>query len=291
LILIIGATGTTGSEVARQLSTRNVPFRVLARDPQKVRDLGLQGEVVQGDLSRPETLDAAFEGVERVYIATSAPDGQLATLEINAIEAAKKAGARHVVKLSALGVSADGPLAILGAPHWQVEQHLVASGLDYTLLKPTSFMQNYLNLDGETIRNQGAFYAPVGDGRVPLIDVRDIAEVAVVALTSDGHAGKTYTLTGPTANTYTEYAEKLSAAVGREIHFVDVPPQAFKETLLGFGIPEVYADGLGQLFALYASGQAEDVAPGVSEALGRAPRTFEAFARDHADAFKVAQPV
>lgn len=137
-----------------------------------------------------------------------------------------------------------------------------------------------------TIASQNAFYAAVGDAKVSIVDVRDIADVAVAALTEAGHKGKIYTLTGPQALTHTEMAAYLSTAIGRQITFVDVSPEAMQDSLLGLGMPVWQAEGLLEDYAHYRRNEAAAIESGVHDAIGKAPRSFEEFAHDYTSVFK-----
>jgi uncharacterized protein YbjT (DUF2867 family) len=203
--------------------------------------------------------------------------------QIAFIDAARQSGVAHLVKLSQFGAEAHSPVRFLRY-HAAVEAALQASGIAYTLLRPNLFMQGLLNFRS-TIATRNAFYAAAGDARVSVIDLRDIADVAVAALTEAGHEGKLYDLTGPQALTHAEMAEGLSKALGRQVAFVDIPPEAMRDVLLGFGVPVWQADGLIEDYAHYRRGEASAVTSGVRDATGKAPRSFEEFARDYAATF------
>jgi uncharacterized protein YbjT (DUF2867 family) len=153
----------------------------------------------------------------------------------------------------------------------------------FTFLRPNLFMQGLL-LFRDSIAKQGRFFAPASNARISAVDVRDIA-AAAAALTESGHEGKIYTLTGPEALTHAEMAEGLSQALGKPIAFVDVPPDALRETLTTMGVPAWQAEGLVEDYAHYRRGEAAVVEPGVEAATGQPPRTFAEFARDYANAF------
>ena len=168
--------------------------------------------------------------------------------------------------------------------HGVVEAAIRASGLTFTFLRPNLYMQGLLHFR-QSIQAQSAFFAAAGDTRISAVDVRDLADVAVAALTTAQHDNQSYALTGPEALTFAEMAHQLSRAVGRTITFVDVPPAAMRGALAEQGFPAWQADGLLEEFAMYRRGEAAGVAPGVRDVLGRPPRAFATFARDYAPLF------
>jgi uncharacterized protein YbjT (DUF2867 family) len=283
MILVTGATGSNGTEIVTRLTTRHVPVRAMVRNLGRARAIALPYvDVLEGDFDRPATLLTALAGVERAFLLTSSSERAEAQ-QIAFIEAARQSGVAHIVKLSQFGADAHSP-GRFQRYHAAVEVALHASGIAYTLLRPNLFMQGLFNFRS-TIATQHAFYAAAGDAEVSAVDVRDIAEVAVAALTESGHAGKIYELTGPQALTHAEMAAHLSKALGRPVAFVDIPPEAMRDTLLSVGFPVWQADGLLEEYALYRRGEAAAVTSGVRDAIGEAPRSFEAFARDYAAMF------
>jgi uncharacterized protein YbjT (DUF2867 family) len=285
MLLVTGATGTTGTEVLRGLAEREVEVRALIHDESKshaVRELG--AEPVVGEMGDPKMLEPALEGVERAYLVSPVTPMQ-AEYEQVFVETAKAAGVKHVVKLSVIGASTQSPLRF-GKNHAVVEQALRDSGLDWTFLRPNGFMQNNLAWPAQV--HDGTFYSPVPDAAFSIVDARDVAEVAVAALTTEGHGGKAYALTGPEAISYREQARRLFAAAGREVTVEEVDAEAVKQALVQAGVPPWNAEGLAEVWELYASGGATLVATGVQDVLGRPPRDLDTFARDHAAAFKAA---
>lgn len=285
MILVTGATGTTGREVLKELRAAGVSgVRALVRDPARaafIRESGF--ETVGGDFDRPETLDAALEGVERALLLTP-PSPQTLEQQRAFIEAARRAGVRRVVKLSAIGADAAAPEGF-GKWHGQSEEVLKSSGVAWTMLRPNFFMQNLLGQAGQ-IAATGGIYQPLGDARASFVDVRDIAAVAARTLTEDGHEGQTYTLTGPEALSYADVAAKVSEAAGREIAYVPITPAQFREGALAAGLPEWLVSALEQLNETFVSGRAAEVTDDVRRAARREPTTFDRFARDHAGDFK-----
>jgi uncharacterized protein YbjT (DUF2867 family) len=280
-ILVTGSTGTIGGEVARQLIAAGVRPRLLVRDPAKAREFEGKADIVKGDLGDAASLERAMRGVEKLFLVGSGVDGQ--ALEAKAVDAAKKAGVKHVVKLSVLGAQEE---AITFARwHRPVEGQLEASGMAWTFLRPVNFMSNMLGNIG-SIKGQGAFYEPTGDGKTSVIDPVDVGAVAVKALTEPGHEGKAYTLTGPEALSSAEQAAVLTKALGREVKFVDVPPEAAKQAMAGTGMPAAYVDALLDLLAAMRAGRTATVTDSVQKVVGRKPGTFADWARRHAAAFK-----
>jgi uncharacterized protein YbjT (DUF2867 family) len=283
MLLVTGATGTTGMEVLKALKARGAAARALVRDETKahhLRDLGF--EPVTGDLGDPRTLGPALEDVERAYLVS--PMGPMQSeFEQAFLETAKAAGVKHIVKLSVIGANPEAPLRF-ARTHAKVEQALRDSGLAWTLLRPTSFMQNTLAWGARVL--DGVFYSPVPDAAFSIVDARDVAEVAAVALTEEGHADKAYGLSGPEPVSYRDQAKRVFAAAGREIEVQEIPVETLKRELVRAGVPPWNAEGLSEQFEQYASGGLQMVTSGVKDVLGRDPRTIDEFAKDHADAFK-----
>jgi len=258
------------------------PARALVRSPEKadsIERLGL--EAALGDFEQPDTLDAAMTGCDHLFL-LSPPSPHQPEQERNAIDAAKRAGVGHVVALSVLGSSPDASVAF-GRWHGEIDRHLAESGLPHTLLLPSGFMQNFL-ASAQTVAEQGVLYGMTGETRVSYIDTRDVAAVAARVLTSPGHEGKAYALTGPEALSGDEVAERLSAATGRQVRYVDVPPDTFR-ALAGAGLPGWLVDRLIELNTMMGAGHAAGVTDEVATLLGRQPRTFEQFAAEHRAAF------
>ena len=283
MILITGATGNNGTEILKRLPTADVPVRAMVRNRERASAIASPHvEVVEGDFDRPETLLAALDGVQRAFLLTHSSERARAQ-QIAFVDAARQSGVTHVVKLSQFAADANAPDRFRRY-HAVVEELLQESGLAYTILRPNLYMQGLLNFRS-TIATQNAFYAAAGDAKVSMVDVRDNADVAVAALTKPGHEGKIYELTGPQALTHAEMAEGLSKALGRQVAFVDIPPEAMRDALLGVGLPAWRAEGVVEDYALYRRGEAAAVTSGVRDAIGKAPRTFEEFAHDYAAMF------
>jgi uncharacterized protein YbjT (DUF2867 family) len=288
VILVAGATGKVGQEVVRQLSAAGVPVRALVRDPVRASHIRLPGvDIVVGDLARPETLDPALSGVDRVFLASPA-DPEQVTLQGNMVQACKRSGARHLVKVSVAG----GPDAAtqIGRWHWTTEKQIEATGLGFTMLRPNLFMQQTLRL-APSIASSGSFSLPCGAGEVSIVDARDVAAVAVCALTQGGHDRKIYDLTGPEALSFDAMADAISQAIGRRVDYVHVPPEYARKQMLAEGLPRWLAEDMLVLFASIREGYGAAVTDAVPKLTGQKPRTFQRFARDHAQAFREGRPL
>lgn len=283
MILITSAPGNNANAVIRELTKAGVRVRALLRNPNSAGEIkGPLVEVAVGDFLNTASLDAALRGVEKAFLIPPT-DPRSVEMQVNFIRAAKRAGTRHVVKLSVNGADVNSPVRV-ARWHAEGEKELEASGIPFTHLRPNAFMQNLLGL-APTIVSQGEFYQPAADGKVSHIDVRDIAAVAAKALTENGHQGKTYVITGPEALSYDEAASKISKAIGKPVKYVNVTPEDFKKSLLGWGIPEFMADGLNEFFAAIRAGYCAVVTNTVEEVTKRKPISFDDFVRDFAGAF------
>ena len=281
MILITGASGNVGKEVLKQIVPTGANVRAAFQTVTKAAAAPSGVEIVTMDYNQPQTLQAALKGVEKVFL-VGPPTANLPVLERKAIDEIKRSGVRHVVKLSAMG----GRDAIFLRQHADSEDYIKSSGVAYTFLRPNGFMQNFVTYNGATINSQNAFYGSQGEGKVSHIDLRDIAAVAVKTLTEHGHEGKAYTLTGPEALSNPRVAEILSEDTGREIKYVDLTAEQFKQALLGAGLPEWSANALVDLQQFYRRGSASAVTRDVEQLLGRKPISFEQFSRDYAQAFQ-----
>jgi uncharacterized protein YbjT (DUF2867 family) len=283
MLLVFGATGHIGSELVSTLSSMRVPAVAVTRNPERATHLpGIRW--TQADLAEPASLEPLFEDVDGMFLLT-ANGTDLARLQINAIRAAQGAGVRHVVKLSALGAS-DHSRSPIGKAHYEAETALLASGLPWTILRPHVFMQNLLD-QARMIAREGRFYAAAGDGKIPFIDTRDIAAVAAATLTQPGHESKKYVLTGPAALSYYDVAAVLSDVLGRRVEYVADSLEEARDRMVRAGAPAWTIDGALALAAYQrAGGPTAVVHDTVSQILGRPPRSFLEFARDHAAVFR-----
>ncbi|MDO6389521.1 SDR family oxidoreductase [Pontibacter sp. BT731] len=284
-ILVTGATGTVGHEIVKQLAMQDVTVRAGVHSVIKGENLKrLPGvEIVEIDFTDPASLHAAFTNADQLVLITPLSESQLEMVR-NLVEEAKRRGVKYIVRLSALGAGAE-PGIQLGRWHREMEKYVEESGIPYTILRPAGFMQNLVNYSAESIKREGKFYMPVGEGRVSYIDTRDIAAVAVEVLLSDEHHWKVYELTGPEALSHQEMAAHLGEVTGKKIDFVDVPEQAVRESMLAHHTPAPIADAILELYAAYRAGKSAMVTDTVQGLTGRAPHSFRQFANDYQECF------
>ena len=236
--------------------------------------------MVVADMERPETLAKAVAGVDQIYLIT--PNGPTGARQArNVIAAAKAAGTPKIVRQSGFGTSKSRIIQ----HHEEIERELERSGLPYTVVKPTFFMQNVMMAAQTVASGTVAVYVPMKDGRLGMIDARDVADVALQVLKSEGHHGKTYVLTGPASISFHDVASALSKALGKEVSYVDAPPEAAREAMVGMGMPEWITDGFVELFEGFSQGFADSTTSTVEELTGHPARSFETFARDYAAVF------
>jgi uncharacterized protein YbjT (DUF2867 family) len=280
-VMVTGATGNTGRAIIDALIQRGAQVRAMVRTAADSSRLPDGVPVAVADFDDPASLAAALDGAERAYLVTPSSE-QAEAQQRRFADIAVQTGVRHLIVLSQLAADEQSPVRFLRY-HAAVEQHVRDLGIAWTFLRPNLFLQGLLAF-AQSIAAERRFYAPIGDARVSAVDVRDIAAVAAAALTESGHEGATYTLTGPAAITHAEIAAALSDALGREISFIDVPPDAFAQSLKGI-LPPWQIEGLVEDYGHYRRGEAAAVSPAVGEVTGRPPRDVRQFARDYAHAF------
>ena len=276
-ILVVGATGHVGCEVVHQLKKGGHKLRVMTRDAARAEQLGVAlDEVVIGDLRDPASLPTAVVGIEKAYYATPDPEDNVVMLE-NFLTAGKAAGLRHVVRLSARSadINATDDLA---RRHGLAEQVLEQSGLAWTHIRPSWFMQMMFEF-----APGGRLELPGGEGRIGWIDTRDIAEMAVMALTERGHEGRCCIISGPEALSYGDMARAMSEATGREFVYVDMTPDTYRERQLAAGKEAWYVELVLQLYENIRAGRYAGLSSEFEQVMGRPAATFAQFARDCAD--------
>jgi (4-alkanoyl-5-oxo-2,5-dihydrofuran-3-yl)methyl phosphate reductase len=276
MFLVTGATGPISTSAIKALIRDGKRVRVLARDPKKASFAG--AEIMQGDLSKPETLDAAFAGIEAAFLVTSAgPD--MTTLHEHAIAAAKKAKVKKMVKVSAWGATPQSP-ASLGKWHAKTDQALRDSGLQWVVLQPHGFMQNTLGY-AANIKGAGKIFAPLGKGHVCYIDSRDLGEVGAKVLAVDTWNYRDLELTGPTSFSYTALAKSFSEVLGKSVEYIDVPQETARQAMLASGLPAWLVEDLLILSGFYAADYASKTTSTVEEVLGYPGKNMAQFIGEH----------
>jgi uncharacterized protein YbjT (DUF2867 family) len=280
MILITGATGNVGSALIQKFVTAGIPVRALVRSPEKAQQIAASNvEIAIGDFSQPDSMSAALQGVEKLFLLSSL-DPNLPQLQQKAIELAKQAGVKHVVKLSAENADPQSALAIYRW-HGEVEHYLATSGIGWTHLRPGYFMQNLL-MSSATIQAQNSLFS-VQDEVTAAIDARDIAAVAFEVLTRSGHDQKIYHLTGAEVLSFSDMLQQLGQILGRDLQLVRLSPKDYRQGMTSAGLPEWLIDCLMEM-----SGQTQTpiVEDSVSVITGRSPILFQQFAADYAAAFR-----
>jgi uncharacterized protein YbjT (DUF2867 family) len=282
MIFVTGGTGLIGGEVLRLLSKQGVTTRALARNLKKTP--ARKGVTwVEGDLARPDTLPKAFEGARTMFLLSSIGEDTIA-LQHNAIVAARAAGVSHLVKVSAFGASghSKAPICLW---HYQLEQEIQRSGMGWTMLRPHHFMQNLL-AQAQYVIKEGSVYSASGDGKIPWVDARDIAAVAAVTLTSPGHEGKKYVVTGSEAISYRQASEIIGRTIGNPLRFVDESPDESRARRQQEGYePAILESALAIAAYQRAGGKTVTITGTVADLTGRPPVTMAEFIREHASIF------
>lgn len=283
MILLSGATGRTGRYLVDRLVAGNIPARVIVRGADEAAGLRERGfDVVQGDLRDDAALARAMAGVERAFLLMANVPEQF-EIETRFVDAAVAAGVRRLVKMSAIGADPESP-AVLKRCHGAVEAHLRRASLAHTIIRPNFFMDNLLNSAPE-IAATNRFSLPMGRGRVGAIAIRDVADAVLAVLTGSGHDNRSYLITGPELLSFADMAAVFSEVLGRDIAYVDLAPEAFREQLIGFGVSPWYVDAMLQLFALTRDDHNAVTTDTFTQITGRQPVLLREFVREHAHRF------
>jgi len=286
-ILVTGATGTVGSEVVRQLSTKGETVKAAARSANDTTFEHLNGvQTVQLDLNSTSTFASAFDGVDKLFLLTPF-QSNMVDLTSNLVNKAKNANVKYIVKQSVMGADAE-PGITPSRLHRQAEKIIEESEIPSTFLRPNFFMQNFVNFFSRTIKSQSAFYVPAGDAKVSFVDVRDIAAVAVQVLASnDGkHEGKAYNITGGEALSYGQTAEILSKQLGKKVNYVNVSDEQARKGMKDAGADEWTINSMIELFEITRAGFASAISLVIEQITGNKPISFSQFANDNAASFK-----
>ncbi|MGC4094891.1 MAG: NmrA family NAD(P)-binding protein [Polyangiaceae bacterium] len=273
-VLVVGASGTVGTNVVNGLKSLGQSVRASTSGEPKSADQ------VRLDLSSGAGRDTAFDGVNRLFLLSPAGFTNQDELLLPLIERAKQRGLAKVVLMTAWGANASDEL-----PLRKVELALERSGLRYDILRPNWFMQNFNSYWIGGIREQGKILLPAADATVSFIDARDIADVAVKLLTTDAFDNLAFELSGAESLTHAEVAKRLGAVIGKPIGYENITPEALKQSLLGAGVGEPYADFLNLILGYLRQGYNAAVNDNVERITGRAPRTLQTYLEDYKSAW------
>ena len=284
MILITGATGKTGSATAKSLGEKGETFRALIRNEEKKEGLeSLGGEVVIGSIENTEVVNQSMQGVKTVLVLLPNSESQLA-LEKQLVDSAKQAGVERIVKMSSIEATPDATSPIPKL-HLESEEYIKQSGLAWTMIKPNFYMQNLLASAG-TIKEQGKIFLPMGDGKTGMIDTTDVGKVLAKVLSEDGHESMNHEITGPEILSFYEVAETFSQVLGKQVDYVDVPIDAYKETLGQFLTNQWHLDAVIDLFKGIAEGGIEDKTDTFNELMGETPKSLSQFLAENSFIFK-----
>ena len=284
MILITGATGKTGSATAKSLGEKGETFRALIRNEEKKEGLeSLGGEVVIGSIENTEVVNQSMQGVKTVLVLLPNSESQLA-LEKQLVDSAKQAGVERIVKMSSIEATPDATSPIPKL-HLESEEYIKQSGLAWTMIKPNFYMQNLLASAG-TIKEQGKIFLPMGDGKTGMIDTTDVGKVLAKVLSEDGHESMNHEITGPEILSFYEVAEIFSQVLGKQVDYVDVPMDAYKQTLGQFLTNQWHLDAVIDLFKGIAEGGIEDKTDTFNELMGETPKSLSQFLAENSFIFK-----
>lgn len=283
MILLTGVTGKTGGETAKQLLAKGAKIRAIVRNEAKAEGLKAAGvELVVGDIGDAAVVRQALQGVEKAMLVLPNGKTQQAN-EQQFTDLAKAAGVKHLVKMSSMEAVPHAETPIPKA-HWAVEEYIRASGIPWTMVKPNFFMQNLL-ASANSIKTQKKFSLPMGEGTTGMADIRDIAAVCVEVLTGQGHAGKSYEITGPEVLTFHDVAARFSEVLGEKIEYVPMPMDQFRTRMTGVLEPW-HLDAVCGLFREIAEIGLDHTTDTFRQLMGREPRSVKDFVRDHIAVFR-----
>jgi uncharacterized protein YbjT (DUF2867 family) len=278
-VLVLTATGTTGSHVVSALVAEGATVRAATRNPAAAR-LPAGVDVVAFSYDDRATWPAAFAGVDAVYLAQPAFRADEVELGKALIDTAKAAGVQRVVKLSAIGVENNPE-----SGHRQVELYLEGSGLKWAHVRPNFFHENFVEFYGSTVKGDGAIYLPAGKGQTSFVAAADIGRVAARALLGQAD-GQALVLTGSEALDHDAVAAALSAALSRPVRFVDITPEAHVEGMKAWGMDPIAVGTMSALYGFVREGWVSGLSPDVQRITGREPQRFADWARENVAAWQ-----
>ncbi len=278
MILITGSTGRVGQHLVRILSERGQAVRALVRTSEKAKTVDLPNvEIAYGDFSDKQSMTKALNHIDKLFLLSKERENQ-ALLQEQCIRAAQQSGVTYIVKLSCAMVTSPTKSKI-GSLHHMTENLLKISGIPHTNLRPNFFMQN-LGIHHSEVNNQDKMRAPMKDGRVSMIHVKDVARIAAEVLLNPQYQGKSYDLSGVEAFTYDEIAQRLSTQLGRTIRYENIPPSALGQALANLGLPTWQIEAIQEDFMPFANGFGEPVTQTVHDFTGETPLTIDDYLKE-----------
>jgi uncharacterized protein YbjT (DUF2867 family) len=275
-VLVIGGRSKIGSALIAELLAAGEAVRALVREGESAAAFPDGVGAIVGDLADRGSLASAMDGVEKVFLLSSAHQSAVGWHK-NAIDAARDAEVELLVRSSILGAGSRSEADFIDL-HVEIDAYLESSGLPHVILRPNLFLQNVPESNIPAIGLDGNLYVDAGEARISMVDTRDVAAVAAVVLTEPGHAGQAYDVTGPEALSYTDVAAALTRSLGREVRYVDAPDDAVRQALAGYGLDPWFVEALIGLYQDYrrssVDGYAAEVTDTVQRLTGRAPRTL-----------------
>src|SRR5215831_10169454 len=292
-ILVTGGDGNIGSEVINQLSSKRDDVRIVGgvRSIGKKKDidkrLDSHHDLVEIEYDNPETVTQALKGIDKLFLLTPTHP-KMIDFTSNLVNGAKERNVKHIVKLSHIRADPDDvPQINITRLHRQAERIIEESEIPFTFLRPNFFMQNFVNF--YLTKGQSSIYLPAGEGKVSFVDVRDIAEVVVQALTNnkDGlHNGKAYTITGPEAIPYRDAAGILSDSINRKVSYVNISEDDARKAIINMGMSDWHTNILLELLMFSREGYLSSISHDFEVVTGKKPIPFSQFTRDYISAFK-----
>jgi uncharacterized protein YbjT (DUF2867 family) len=278
-VLVTGATGNIGGQLVPRLTAYDeLEVSAFVRDEAKAGSLQEAGaKLVLGTFEDAQAVRAAVEGVDTVVLIT-APNPNSADQASTVLTAAKEAGVRKIVRVSALKAAVDGPTDNT-RQHGRTDNEIQASGLTYTILRPHFFMQNYF-MAAQSIMGDGAMYWGMGDGKLGMVDVRDVVDCLEKSVISDEFDNQIFTPTGPESITFQDSAHSLTNALGQQVNYVPVPVEAVKQAIREMGMGDWFAEVMGDYSRAYSENWGDFTTDDVTRLTGQPARSFDSFANE-----------
>ena len=279
--LAIGASGTICLEVVKRLTENGESVRVGTKSPEKAKSMGLKGvEMVSFDYLNPDTFKPIFDGIEKWFFVSPAPNYDLTDTVLNVIDIAKESGVKKIVNISMMGIdSPDNPL-------WKIENKIESSGVDFSVIRPNCYMQHFNDFLKGCVKEECAIRVPAGDAKASFIDLRDVAEAAATLLLKDIHNNITYTLTGSKNYNMSQVAESFSKTLNKNIKYIPVSKDEYREILINLGFSGQAIEEAFFICDLVKKGLNSIVTSDINGILGREATLLDQFISDYSDQWK-----